>query len=99
MLQINVFDGLGGDTVIDFARDGVDINFAAEGVTKIQLIAAGKAVDGTMSGNTATFKAGKLGLKPGGYTPKIVVYTADNPEGEPIAGPGEAIEIELHYHA
>lgn len=99
MLVINTFNGLGAESVIDFARNGNDVNFAAEGITAISFNAGGKSVPCTFSGNTVRFQAGKLGLRPGIYMAKIVAVSPAVPDGEAIAGPGEEIEIELQYHA
>ena len=99
MIEINAFDGLDGETVIDFARDGVGVNFENEGVNAIRFDAGGKSVQCDFSGNSVTFKPGKLGLKPGIYYGKVVAVTDDKPSGEAIAGPGLDIEIELRYHA
>jgi hypothetical protein len=99
MLVINAFNGLGAESVIDFARNGVDVNFAAEGITAISFHAGGKLVPCTYSGNTVRFQAGKLGLRPGIYIAKLVAVSAAVPDGEAIAGPGEEIEIELKYHS
>lgn len=97
-LVINAFNGTDKITEIEFARAGSPVNFAAEGVTRVAIVAAGQSVDGTISGSVVKFKAGALGLKPGVYLPKVLAYTAEKPNGDPIAGPGEEIEIEMYYN-
>lgn len=99
MLVINAFDGLGAESVIDFARNGTAVNFNAEGVTAITFHAGGKSVPCTFSGNTVRFKPGKLGIRPGIFMAKLVAVSSTVPDGEAIAGPGLEIEIELQYHS
>ena len=99
MIVINAFDGLDADSVVEFTRNGVDVNFAAEGVTAITFHAGGKSVPCTFSGKTVRFKPGQLGIRPGIYLPKLVAVKDGYPNGFPIAGQGEEIELELYYNS
>lgn len=99
MLVINAFNGLDGESIIDFSQNGSDLNFEAKGITAVKFEAGGAKIDCSISGNRITFKPGKLGLRPAIYQAKVVAISASKPNGEAIAGPGEDIEIELQYHA
>lgn len=98
-LIINAFDGTDKVNELQFTRHGVPFNFEQEQVQRIALVAVGKSVDGEADGSAVKFKTGDLGLRPGIYYPKVLIFTAEKPKGDPIAGPGEEIEIELHYHS
>lgn len=98
-LAVTAFNGRGDVTQIQFNRDGQPVNFNAEGVTKIEAVAYGKAVPAEYSGNTISIKFGQFGIMPGIYYPRIVVYTAEATDGLVIAGPGKDVEIELSYNA
>ncbi|PKM17398.1 MAG: hypothetical protein CVV11_19765 [Gammaproteobacteria bacterium HGW-Gammaproteobacteria-15] len=98
-LEVSAFNGRDDITKIQFNRDGQPVDFTAEGVTKIEAVAASKVVPAEYTGNVVSVKFGKLGIMPGIYMARIVIYTSTAPDGLVIAGPGKEVEIELSYNA
>lgn len=97
-INISAFRGRDNVEDIEFNRNGLPINFAAEGVTAIKAQAGGATVNAVFNGNKVGIKFGDLGIPAGIYQTQIIIYSANSPKGEVIAGPGREIEIELQYN-
>lgn len=79
-------------------EDGEPVNLAAIGITAAKAVVQGQAIDASVIGEELVYHPGQFDLQPGHYQLQVVVFRADDPDGEVIAGPGLPTSIELQYH-
>lgn len=79
--------GTDGIEVIKVAYFGQPIDFTTLGVTKVDVIAGGVTTAAVFQDGELWIKFGKMGLAPGKYDVRIMLFTAGSPDGVEIMGP------------
>lgn len=94
--RVPVFNGRDNEETFTVSLNGVPLNFAEFGVTKVEIVCAGKTIEAGFSGDEISFKPALLDLPAGSHTSQIIIYNTDNPQGLVIAGPGLASQVEFN---
>lgn len=73
--------------VIKVGYYGQPMDFVQYGVTRVDVIAGGVTTAAVFQDGELWIKFGKMGLAPGKYDVRIVLFSAGSPDGIEIMGP------------
>lgn len=86
-MRLIATNGTDGIEVIKVAYYGQPMNFADLGVTKVDVIVGGVTTAAVFQDGELWIKFGKMGLVPGKYDVRIMLFTVGSPDGVEIMGP------------
>lgn len=99
-MRVVAYENAGGMQQYKVQKNGIDFDLNAAGVTRIEVVEEGAAIDSdgdhvSFTGATISIAWGKL-KAPGVTSPTIWAYSASYPEGEVIMGPGAVGSVVLN---